>query len=147
MNNNVSGIDPNTGQQMNNNVSEVNPNAGQQMNNNYNNYNQPVKKSKNKIVKILAIIGGIVVGIIVLFIVIFSVVSLNSNKLVCESDEGNITIMYNDSTITGYTAVGISYDMDQQKIVANRIGINSYISQFTTWFKTNTTGTCTIKEK
>lgn len=125
MNNNISGYDPNTSQPI------------------PNNYNQPVKKSKKTIVKVLAII----VGFIVLFLVIFSVVSLNSNKLICKSSEGNITIMYNDSTITGYTANGISYDMDQQKKVANQVGINSYISQFTTWFETNTTGSCSIKEK
>lgn len=132
---------------MNDNMSGYNPNTEQPMNNNYNNYNQPIKKSKNTIVKILAIIGGIVIGFIVLFIIIFSIVSSQSNKLVCNSKEGDITIMYNDSAITGYTANNISYDMEQQKEVANQIGINSYISQFKTWFETNTTGTCTIKEK
>lgn len=129
---------------MNNNISEYNSNSGQSITNSY---NQPVKKTKNPIVKVLAIIGGIVVGIIILIVVIFLLVSANSNKLICKSSEGNITIMYNDSTITGYTANGISYDMDQQKIVANQIGIKSYISQFTTWFERNTTGSCSIKEK
>lgn len=129
MNNNISGYDENTGQPITNN------------------YTQPVKKSKNVVLKILGIIGGIVVGIIVLFVVIFSLVSSNSNKLICKSSEGNITIMYNDTTITGYTANGMSYDMDQQKTVANQIGIKNYISQFTTWFETNTTGSCSIKEK
>lgn len=112
-----------------------------------NNYNQPVKNSKNVIIKVLAIIGGIVVGIIVLLVVVFSLVSLNSNKLICKSSEGNITIMYDDSTINGYTASGISYDLDQQKIVSDQIGIDSYISQFSTWFETKTTGSCSIKEK
>jgi len=74
-------------------------------------------------------------------------VSSNSNKLICKSSEGNITIMYNDSTITGYTASNISYDMDSQKKVASQIGIDSYISQFKTWFETNTTGSCSKKQK
>lgn len=129
---------------MDNNISGYNSNIGQPITNNY---NQPVKKSKNAVVKVLAIIGGIIVGIIVLFVVIFSLISSNSNKLICKSSEGNITIMYNDTTITGYTAKGVSYDMDQQKTVVNQIGIKSYISQFTTWFETNTTGSCSIKEK
>jgi len=92
--------------------------------------------------KVLMIIGGIVLGFAVLFIVIFAITSATSNKLVCKSDEGNITIMYNDKTITGYTANGISYDMDGQKKVAEQIGIDSYITQFKQWFSTNTTGSC-----
>ena len=65
--------------------------------------------------KVLMIIGGIVVGVVVLGVIIFVVVSSTSKKLVCKSNEGNITIMYNDKTITGYTAVGLSYDLDNQK--------------------------------
>ncbi len=112
-----------------------------------NNLNEPVKKGNNIVVKVLAIIGGVVVGIVVLIIAIFSLVSAKSNKLICKSNEGNITIMYNDSTINGYTASNISYDLDGQKKIAKQIGIESYISQFKTWFETNTTGTCTVKEK
>lgn len=110
-------------------------------------YTQPqqsAKTKKNKLIKILAIIGGVVVGFIVLFIVIFSITSANSEKLVCKSDEGKITIMYNDKTITGYTANGMSYDLDGQKEYAQQIGIDAYIKEFTNWFKNNTSGTCTI---
>ena len=92
--------------------------------------------------KVLMIIGGVVLGFAVLFIVIFAITSATSNKLVCKSDEGNITIMYNDKTITGYTANGISYDLDGQKEIAEQIGIDSYITQFKQWFSTNTTGSC-----
>ena len=65
--------------------------------------------------KILMIIGGFVVGIIILGVIVFSAISATSKKILCKSDEGNITIMYNDKTITGYTANGISYDYDGQK--------------------------------
>lgn len=92
--------------------------------------------------KVLMIIGGIVVAIVVLFVVIFAVTSATSKKLKCKSNEGNITLMYNDKTITGYTASNISYDLDGQKKLANEIGIDSYIEQFITWFETNTSGTC-----
>lgn len=126
MNHNVSGYDPNTELPIT---------------------NHPVKIIKSIPVKILTIIGAVVVGFIILGTVIFSVVSTNSNKLICKSSEGNITIMYNNSTITGYTATQISYNMDQQKTVASRIGIDNYISQFTAWFEQNTTGTCSVKEK
>ena len=105
------------------------------------------QKKKNPIVKILAIIGGVVIGIIVLAFLIISIVSANSNKLICKSNEGNITIMYNDNEIVGYTANGMSYDLDQQKAYAKQIGVKAYLNEFSTWFSTNTTGTCETKEK
>jgi len=89
--------------------------------------------------KVLMIIGGIVV----LFVLIFVVISVTSKKMVCKSDQGNITIMYNNKTITGYTASGLSYDFDEQKKLADEIGSEAYLNQFENWFKTNTTGSCT----
>ena len=78
--------------------------------------------------KTLMIIGGFVVGIIILGVIIFSVISATSKKMVCKSDEGNITIMYNDKTITGYTANGISYDYDGQKEYADQDGVDAYLT-------------------
>ena len=92
--------------------------------------------------KTLMIIGGFVVGIVILGIVIFSVIYTTSKKMVCKSDEGNITIMYNDKTLTGYTANGISYDYDGQKKYADQVGVDTYLTEFATWFSKNTTGTC-----
>ncbi len=93
--------------------------------------------------KVLTVIGGLFLGLVIVVAIILIVTSLTSKKLVCKSNEGNITIMYNDKTITGYTAKGITYDMDGQKQIAEQIGIESYITQFESWFKTNTTGSCT----
>lgn len=92
--------------------------------------------------KTLMIIGGIVVGIVVLGIIIFSIVSATSKKMVCKSNEGNITIMYNDKTITGYTTNSMSYDLDQQKKYAEQVGIDAYLDEFSNWFSSNTTGSC-----
>jgi len=92
--------------------------------------------------KVLMVIGGITVFIVLAIIIIFTVISTTSKKLVCKSKEGNITLMYNNKTITGYTAKNISYDMKEQKEIASQIGIDEYIEQFSTWFRTNTTGTC-----
>lgn len=92
--------------------------------------------------KILMIIGGVVVAIVVLFILIFTFVSATSEKLVCKSNEGNITIMYNDKTITGYKALNITYDKEGQTKYAEQVGIDAYIKEFKTWFEANTTGTC-----
>lgn len=93
--------------------------------------------------KALTILGSIFLVIIVIVVVVLVVVSTTSNKLVCKSNEGNITIMYNDETITGYTASKMTFDLDEQKEIANQIGIEEYLNQFENWFKTNTSGTCT----
>ena len=92
--------------------------------------------------KALMVIGGIVVGIVVLDVIIFSIVSATSKKMVCKSNEGNITIMYNDKTITGYTTNSMSYDLDQQKKYAEQVGIDAYLDEFSNWFSSNTTGSC-----
>ena len=88
--------------------------------------------------KILMIIGGLVI----LGIIVFIIVSLTSDKMVCKSDEGDITIMYTNKGITGYTANGISYDLDGQQDYAEQVGIDAYLDEFATWFSNNTTGTC-----
>lgn len=89
---------------------------------------------------------GIIIAIVVIVIVILFVVSSTSKKLVCKSNEGNITLMYDDNTIKGYTASGITYNLDEQKKVAEQLGMDEYLNQFSDWFSTNTTGTCTRKE-
>lgn len=93
--------------------------------------------------KILFIIGGVILGFIILGVIIFVVISLNSKKLTCTSVEGDITIMYNDKTLTGYTAKDISYDLDGQSAYAESVGVEKYLSEFTQWFENNTSGTCT----
>ncbi len=92
--------------------------------------------------KILTIIGGIVVALILLGVIIFAVVSMTSKKMTCKSSKGNITIMYNDEKITGYTASGMTYDLDQQQAVAELVGIEAYLDEFEDWFADNTDGTC-----
>lgn len=131
---------------MDNNYSNVQNNV-RPFSNNYNNLNQPVNKPKNNTKKVLIIIFVVIFAFIALIAAFFWYVSSTSNKLVCKSKEGNITIMYDDSSITGYVASGITYDMDQQSDIVDIIGIDSYISQFKVWFEENTTGTCSIKEK
>lgn len=93
------------------------------------------------------IIGGIVVAAIAIFVVIFTIASGASNKLICKSDNGNITIMYNDKTVIGYKASGMTYDMDVAKGTIEKIGIDSYIKLFEEWFSENTTGSCEVKLK
>ena len=91
------------------------------------------------------IIGGIVLGFAALFGIIFGIVSLTSHKMKCESSVGNITIMYNDDELTGYTATGMSYNFDEQKDYAKKIGIEKYLTEFNSWFEKNAHGTCARK--
>lgn len=86
--------------------------------------------------------GMVALSIVILFIFGFINYTISSKKLVCESAEGNITIMYTDNIITGYVAYGISYDLDGQKKYAEKIGIDAYIEEFSNWFSANTTGSC-----
>lgn len=92
--------------------------------------------------KILMIIGGIFLSVVVLAIIIFFIISMTSKKLVCKSPEGNITIMYNGKTVTGYIAKNMSYNLDEQKEYAKTVGIEAYLEEFKIWFQTNTSGTC-----
>ncbi len=93
--------------------------------------------------KVLIIIGGVVLGFAVLGIAIFAIVSLTSQKMKCTSSVGNITLMYSDNTISGYTATGMSYDFDTQKQYAQSIGVEDYLDEFEDWFEENTDGVCT----
>lgn len=104
-------------------------------------------KKKSSAPKVIAIVGGIFGGLLVLGLVIFFFVSANSDKLICKSKEGNITIMYNKDGLTGYTTVGMSYDYDEQKEYAKKIGVDAYTKEFSQWFATHTSGTCTIDGK
>ncbi len=92
--------------------------------------------------KVLTIAGAVVVGIIILSCVIIGVVKTTSKKMVCTSNKGKITIMYNEDTIKGYTANGVEYDLDGQKSYAEKIGVESYLQEFETFWATNTDGSC-----
>lgn len=114
--------------------------------NSVNNVLEQRKKNKKSIFKIFLLIAVIIVVVIILFLGIFYLISANSNKLVCKSGYGDITIMYNESEITGYVSSGISYDLDGQKEYARRVGIPAYIEEFENWFFLNTSGYCTIED-
>ena len=100
---------------------------------------------QNRVLVILISIFAIIISLFVASYLIISSLGLNNyDKLICESDQGNITLMYGESGVIGYSSLGISYDFDEQKDLAEEIGINTYIEQFKLWFETETTGTCTI---
>jgi hypothetical protein len=95
--------------------------------------------------KVLMVIGGIVLILVVLAVIFFLFVSVTSKKIICKSSLGNITIMYNDDRLTGYTTKGLTYDFTGQSNYAATIGVENYIDEFTEWFAQNTDGFCEIK--
>lgn len=121
-----------------------NPNYGQAYNNPLNTSYQPIKPKKNNAIIIIAIILAVIIGIIALFVSLFSKITNGSKKMICESSKGNITIMYNENELIGYVASGMSYDLDDQKEYAKKVGVNAYLLEFNEWFKSNTSGSCTI---
>ena len=142
----------------NNNQPNMNLNSqnnNYQQNSNYNNnFGQMNTNNKNNtnndtIFKVLKIFGKIILSMFVIgmitLIIVFAIMSFSSKKLECTSDNGNITIMYNDKTINGYKAKDLSYDLDGQKKIAEQIGIDEYLNEFSNWFSNNTNGTCTKK--
>ncbi len=93
--------------------------------------------------KALMIIGGIVVGLIILGGIVFFTIYVKSDKIICSSSVGNITILYNEEELTGYTTSGdLSFDFDTQNAYAETIGTKDYIQEFKVWFDENTDGTC-----
>ena len=139
----VQEVNPNTNQETNNSVSPTN-----NLNNTKTEYNENNKPKKTNPLTIILIIFGVFIGIIILIVVsLFTVVSNSSNTLVCTSDKGDITLIYNENEIIGYSASGITYDLDDEKEVSKKIGISAYLEEFNNQFELNTGGKCTINNK
>ena len=140
-------------QQQMNNINRGNPVNGNMNNPNIQNNYQPLPQNTNQVEKkkgshkILKLLLGLIIFAIVGGAIIFFIVYSASNKLVCKSNQGNITIMYNKDGLTGYTISGMSYDFEEQKKYAKQIGVDAYTKEFSEWFSTNTTGSCTINGK
>jgi hypothetical protein len=65
--------------------------------------------------KTLMIIGLVVIVVVVSVILI---ISMNSKRLVCKYDKGNITLTYNDKKLTGYYVSGeLAFDMESQNLI------------------------------
>ena len=85
---------------------------------------------------------GFVAFIIVAIAGIVILIIANTKELKCKSSQGNITLRYSKNDIIGYTAKNMTYDLDEQKEYAKKIGIDAYLEEFKEWFANNTDGTC-----
>ncbi len=97
---------------------------------------------KKTIIKVLI---GVAIFIAIIVAIVLYVIG-TSKKFVCTGDQGSITLYYKDGKITGYKGNGYSYDLDEQQEIAERIGIDTYLEEFNSWFLANSTnGKCEKK--
>ena len=108
------------------------------------NSSQSLKKNSSKKKGIFIFLGILFVSFIILSFFGFFAYFFSQDKMICNSPQGNITLMFNHKDLIGYTARGITYDFDQQKEIAKEVGIESYLIEFNSWFQKNTSGSCTI---
>lgn len=95
--------------------------------------------------KALMIIGGIVVAIFLCTGGFLFYQYQTSDQLICESEVGSITLLYDEDTIKGYFAKGITYNLDEQRAYAENVGIEAYLKEFADFFLHNMNGTCRKK--
>ena len=94
----------------------------------------------------LAVIGGITLTVFGVGAAVVLVINFMQHKLICTSDIGDITITYNDQTITRYKANGFQYNLESQQEYVEEVGINTYIVEFKDNFREVTKGgNCTIE--
>ena len=98
-----------------------------------------VEKQKNNlpVVLVLTFIVLLVAGYFV-----YTFMDTATKKMVCESNQGTISITYNKTTIVGYRSDNITYDIYEQRTYADEVGIKQYLDEFEEWFKVNTNGSC-----
>ena len=91
--------------------------------------------------KILTVILAIITVVLVCINIPYIMTAITSDKLTCKSKEGNITLIYND-TVEYFFTDNIYYNLDNQKAMIEKVGINNYIDYFSNWFNSNTSGKC-----
>lgn len=101
--------------------------------------NNEDKKKKNTFKIVL-------ISILIFFAVVLSIViivSAVSKKYICKSSRGNITLLYRNNKLVGYTTNGINYNLEEGKERVKKIGLEDYFKEFNIWFiQTTIDGTC-----
>lgn len=98
-----------------------------------------VKISKKQLATNILIVC-FVFAVIIAFWLIISL--LGTDKMTCKADEVEITIEYDSDNISGYSAYGMTYDLEGQREYARQIGTDPYLNEFESWFSINTGGVC-----
>ena len=93
---------------------------------------------------VVIIIGG-VVALIFLIIAITFISYSSSNKLICKSSIGNITLFHDETNITGFISRNIPFDKEGQKYYVTKVGLDKYLDEYQYWFLRNTDGSCERK--
>ncbi|MBE6140737.1 MAG: hypothetical protein E7172_04300 [Firmicutes bacterium] len=88
------------------------------------------------------LIGSIIGIILILITIIYIFIASSRKKLVCNSANGSITIIYNSKGLKDYNSKNINFDFEKQQKVVQDIGIENYIKEYSIWFKINEDGNC-----
>ena len=85
-----------------------------------------------------------VFGILLLVIAALVAVQLSNKKqkLVCNSDKGGFTIVYDKSTITDYSVDNMEYNFGEQESLIENMGIDAYIKRLSDWYHETTGVSC-----
>ena len=93
------------------------------------------------IIIIIACLFGAIITIVV------NISNKNSNKLICKSNNGKVTIYYDENGITGNSTTNFKYEYSDEKKRAQELGIHEYLNQYKTWFENTTNGECQYEYK
>ena len=106
-----------------------------------------MKESFKEVNKWFLVGCGIVILAVIAMVVMVLVSDGNKGKqLVCQSNNGNITLYYNSETVNGYTSNGYSFDLLSEQSRAEQMGVDAYIKEYSGFFAANNNGTCTIQK-
>ena len=106
-----------------------------------------MKESFKEVNKLFLVGCGIVILAVIAMVVMVLVNDGNKGKqLVCQSNNGNITLYYSSETVHGYTSDGYAYDLLSEQSRAEQMGVDAYIKEYSGFFAANTMGTCTIQK-
>lgn len=113
------------------------------MGNNSTSYYRPqvyaVTKPKSNMFVVISLTTGL---LLILGYIVFMLYNTASRKMECTSSIGNITIIYNKKSVTGYKSTTIPYNIYEQREKADSMGIDAYLDEYQKWFTENVGGSC-----
>lgn len=101
------------------------------------------KSASSRSSKVITVLSIFLLMTAIIGIIVYLLFSLKEQRMTCTSPAGNITITYDESSITGYSASAeVKYDLPSQQVYAGSVGIDNYLDEFQGWFEASTDGTC-----
>lgn len=102
-----------------------------------------MQKGKNIIIIALIIIG-ITISVLGVSFLFTNKPKQQYDKMICRSDYGNITVVYENNKIIEYQTEDLKDDDILPKEYVEKVGIDEFLKSFSDWFYLKKKGTCTI---